>query len=196
MRAAQSDNDPTDSLNWLRTELPDYWPQREALTTVLQYFATIGIDHWAEGCRRRADRGGSRGQRPCVRDSHPAGPWRSRRRRTLLERHSSRRRPLDASFLRPRLEGARGYDRIAGYFSSSILEVAGEAFDRVHGMVRIVCTRTCPAPTRRSPGRPGWPCGKSGASRGRRRSATPRGHASGGSTTDCGPEAHRPRVAG
>ena len=46
MRAAQSDNDPTDSLNWLRTELPDYWPQREALTTVLQYFATIGIDHW------------------------------------------------------------------------------------------------------------------------------------------------------
>ena len=57
----------------------------------------------------------------------------------MLERHSSRRRPLDASFLRPRLEGARGYDRIAGYFSSSILEVAGEAFDRVQGMVRIVC---------------------------------------------------------
>ena len=43
------------------------------------------------------------------------------------------------SFLRPRLEGARSYDRIAGYFSSSILEVAGEAFDRVQGMVRIVC---------------------------------------------------------
>ncbi len=46
MRAAQSDNDPTDSLNWLRTELPDYWPQREALTTILQYLAAPGIDHW------------------------------------------------------------------------------------------------------------------------------------------------------
>ena len=56
-----------------------------------------------------------------------------------LERHSSRRRPLDASFLKPRLEGARSYDRIAGYFSSSILEVAGEAFEQVQGSVRIVC---------------------------------------------------------
>lgn len=57
----------------------------------------------------------------------------------MVERHSSRRRPLDASFLKPRLEGARSYDRIAGYFSSSILELAGEAFERVEGPVRIVC---------------------------------------------------------
>ncbi len=57
----------------------------------------------------------------------------------MIERHSSRRRPLDASFLKPRLEGARSYDRIAGYFSSSILEVAGEAFERVQGEVRVVC---------------------------------------------------------
>ena len=56
-----------------------------------------------------------------------------------LERHSSRRRPLDAGFLTPRLAGARSYDRIAGYFSSSILEVAGEAFEQVRGGVRIVC---------------------------------------------------------
>ena len=56
-----------------------------------------------------------------------------------LQRHSSRRRPLDASFLKPRLEGARSYDRIAGYFSSSILEVAGEAFEQVQGGIRIVC---------------------------------------------------------
>ena len=56
-----------------------------------------------------------------------------------LERHSSRRRPLDASLLTPRLQGARSYDRIAGYFSSSILEVAGEAFDQVEGSVRIAC---------------------------------------------------------
>ena len=56
-----------------------------------------------------------------------------------LERHSSRRRPLDESFLAPRLAGARSYDRIAGYFSSSILEVGGEAFEQVTGGVRIVC---------------------------------------------------------
>ncbi len=54
-------------------------------------------------------------------------------------RHSSRRRPLDASFLGPRLRGAKGYDRIAGYFSSSILEVAGEALESVEGKVRVVC---------------------------------------------------------
>ena len=46
MRAAQCDNDPTDSLNWLRAELPNYWSQRQALTTVLQYLATNEIDHW------------------------------------------------------------------------------------------------------------------------------------------------------
>ena len=56
-----------------------------------------------------------------------------------LQRHSSRRRPLDAGFLTSRLAGARSYDRIAGYFSSSILEVAGEAFEQVQGSVRIVC---------------------------------------------------------
>ena len=56
-----------------------------------------------------------------------------------LQRHSSRRRPLDASFLTSRLAGARSYDRIVGYFSSSILEVAGEAFKQVHGGARIVC---------------------------------------------------------
>ncbi len=55
------------------------------------------------------------------------------------QRHSSRRRPLDAGFLTPRLAGARSYDRIAGYFSSSILEVAGEVFEQVQGGVRIVC---------------------------------------------------------
>lgn len=57
----------------------------------------------------------------------------------MIERHSFRRRPLDASFLKPRLESARNYDRIAGYFSSSILEVAGEAFEQVQGQVRVVC---------------------------------------------------------
>ena len=57
----------------------------------------------------------------------------------MLTRHSSRRQPLDTGFLTPRLAGARSYDRIAGYFSSSILEVAGEALESVEGKVRIVC---------------------------------------------------------
>ena len=57
----------------------------------------------------------------------------------MLTRHSSRRRPLDTGFLTPRLAGARSYDRIAGYFSSSILEVAGEALESVEGKVRVVC---------------------------------------------------------
>ena len=57
----------------------------------------------------------------------------------MINRFSSRREPLDATFLNERLQGAKSYDRIAGYFSSSILEVAGEALDSVEGPVRIVC---------------------------------------------------------
>lgn len=54
--------------------------------------------------------------------------------------HSSRRVPsLGKSFLADRLRGARSYDRIAGYFSSSILEVAGEELDSMTGKVRIIC---------------------------------------------------------
>ena len=57
----------------------------------------------------------------------------------MIHRFSSRRGPLDQGFLRERLAGARGYDRIAGFFSSSILEVAGEALESVAGPVRMVC---------------------------------------------------------
>ena len=57
----------------------------------------------------------------------------------MLKRYSSRRQPLDTGFLAPRLAGARSYDRIAGYFSSSILEVAGEALESVEGKIRVVC---------------------------------------------------------
>src|SRR5215212_2495782 len=45
-----------------------------------------------------------------------------------ITRLSSRRAPLDW-FLTDLLQGATSYERIAGYFSSSILEVAGEALD-------------------------------------------------------------------
>ena len=42
-------------------------------------------------------------------------------------RHSSRRQRLDSTVLAQRLAGAVAYDRIAGYFRSSLFEVAGEA---------------------------------------------------------------------
>ncbi|MBA3732641.1 MAG: helicase SNF2, partial [Gammaproteobacteria bacterium] len=57
----------------------------------------------------------------------------------MITRFSSRRTRLDSRFLTARLNGARSYDRIAGYFSSSIIEVAGEALESVTGPVRMVC---------------------------------------------------------
>ena len=57
----------------------------------------------------------------------------------MINRFSSRQTPLDESFLNERLKGAIKYDRIAGYFSSSIMEVAGEALETMTGKIRIVC---------------------------------------------------------
>ena len=57
----------------------------------------------------------------------------------MLQRHSSRRNRLDRAVLNQRLEGAVSYDRIAGYFRSSLFEVAGEAIAKVTGPVRIIC---------------------------------------------------------
>ena len=61
----------------------------------------------------------------------------------MIHRYSSRRSPLK-DFLAARLQGARRYDRIAGFFSSSLLEVAGEALERMmpeggETCVRVVC---------------------------------------------------------
>ena len=57
----------------------------------------------------------------------------------MLARHSSRRSRLDQTVLNQRLDGAVSYDRIAGYFRSSLFEVAGEALSKVAGPVRIIC---------------------------------------------------------
>lgn len=57
----------------------------------------------------------------------------------MLTPYSSRRTPLDHGFLRKRLENAVNYDRIAGYFSSSLLEVAGEGIEALAGKARIIC---------------------------------------------------------
>jgi len=61
----------------------------------------------------------------------------------MIHRYSSRRSPLK-DFLVTRLQGARRYDRIAGFFSSSLLEVAGEALERMtpeggEACVGVVC---------------------------------------------------------
>jgi len=57
----------------------------------------------------------------------------------MIQRFSSRRQNLDASFINERLKGAVSYDRIAGYFRSSLLEIAGEQLENLNGTIRVVC---------------------------------------------------------
>jgi len=56
-----------------------------------------------------------------------------------LMRFTSREAPLLESFLNPNLRNALCYDRLAGYYSSSVLEVAGEAIESVQDKVRVIC---------------------------------------------------------
>ena len=51
----------------------------------------------------------------------------------------SSRRGLGIDFLSERLAGAKSYDRLAGYFTSAIVEIAGEALENVSGTVRVIC---------------------------------------------------------
>ena len=55
-----------------------------------------------------------------------------------IKRFSSRTHRLDDSFLLKHLKGARSYKRIAGYFTSSLFEVAGELIGAIPD-VKIVC---------------------------------------------------------
>ena len=57
----------------------------------------------------------------------------------MINRFSSRKTDLGNDFLAARLQGAVSYDRIAGYFCSSFLEIAGEAIECIQGKVRIIC---------------------------------------------------------
>ncbi len=57
----------------------------------------------------------------------------------MVNRYSSRLQKLDEAFLNKKLVNAKSYDRIAGYFCSSILEVAGESIEGVSGTVRVIC---------------------------------------------------------
>jgi len=45
---------------------------------------------------------------------------------SAINRFSSRRQRLDHAFLSAKLQGAKSYKRIAGYFRSSIFELVGE----------------------------------------------------------------------
>ncbi|HOV94162.1 MAG TPA: helicase-related protein [Spirochaetales bacterium] len=47
--------------------------------------------------------------------------------------------PAGFTFLTDKLKGAISYSRIAGYFDTSLFEIAGEAVEGVQGPVRIVC---------------------------------------------------------
>jgi len=58
----------------------------------------------------------------------------------MIQRYSSRRSPLK-DFLAKQLQDARRYDRIAGFFSSSLLEVAGEALERMTPEGGETCVR-------------------------------------------------------
>ncbi len=60
----------------------------------------------------------------------------------MLNRFSSRKTDLGKQFLSNRLNGAVSYDRIAGYFCSSVLEIAGEAMEQISGKIRIICNST------------------------------------------------------
>lgn len=57
----------------------------------------------------------------------------------MIKRFSSRQQKLDQVFLNQKLSNAQAYDRIAGYFSSSMLEIAGETIESMSGSVRLVC---------------------------------------------------------
>lgn len=56
-----------------------------------------------------------------------------------MNRFSSRKTDMGKQFLADRLRGAVSYDRIAGYFCSSCLEIAGEGLENVKGKVRVIC---------------------------------------------------------
>lgn len=57
----------------------------------------------------------------------------------MIHRFSSRINNLGETFFKNALENAVSYDRIAGYFSSSIIEIAGEYIEKMTGSVRIIC---------------------------------------------------------
>jgi hypothetical protein len=56
----------------------------------------------------------------------------------FIQRYSSRTHRIDHSVLVEHLKGAKRYHRIAGYFTSSLFEIAGEYLEGIEE-VKIVC---------------------------------------------------------
>jgi len=44
-RVAESE-ETREGMTWLKTELKDYWAQRENIAALLRYLAKLGIAHW------------------------------------------------------------------------------------------------------------------------------------------------------
>ena len=57
----------------------------------------------------------------------------------MINRYTSRLNQLDTDLLVQKLEGAVSYDRIAGYFCSSVFEISGESLEKLEGKARIIC---------------------------------------------------------
>lgn len=57
----------------------------------------------------------------------------------MINRYSSRRTHMGKAFLTQKLKGATSYDRIAGYFCSSVLDIAGDEIESITGKARIIC---------------------------------------------------------
>jgi superfamily II DNA or RNA helicase len=57
----------------------------------------------------------------------------------MLRHFSSRQGKPYQDYLNQRLQGAANYWRIAGYFTTSVLELAGDAIEQLAGKARIVC---------------------------------------------------------
>ncbi len=71
----------------------------------------------------------------------------------MIRRFSSRLARFSHVFLKDRLQSAREYRRIAGYFRSSIFELVGEEIGGVD-RVQIVCNSELDP---RTSARPAWP---------------------------------------
>lgn len=44
-RVAESD-ETRQGMTWIKTEIADYWPQRENILVLLRYLARLPIPHW------------------------------------------------------------------------------------------------------------------------------------------------------
>jgi hypothetical protein len=53
---------------------------------------------------------------------------------TNVQQFSSRREQRDKAFFAPRLRNAQKFDRIAGYFNGSLLELVGEELESIISM--------------------------------------------------------------